>query len=58
MAQLQINISPLAVPTEVHVHLPNGDIAEVPINSLDEETLAELIEEFSTNLLDLASKKS
>lgn len=52
MASLQIKIRPLDVPDTVFIEMPgDGELLELPIEELDEEVLAELIEEFSTNLL-------
>ena len=56
MAALNLTISPFPVPETVEVLLPSGEAVKIPISDLDEETLGELIEAFSTALIKLTEK--
>jgi hypothetical protein len=56
MPSIKLEIIPLRVPDTVVVKIPGGELVEIDVKELDDEMLASLIEEFSTNLLAAAGK--
>lgn len=63
MANVSLKLRPFAVPDKVVVELPPGlkqdgmqPLPTLTLAQLSDETLAELIEEFSTNVLIAAGK--
>ena len=56
MANFQSSIVPIAVPAMVQVKV-GKQFVEVPIEDLTEEQLAELAEEFTQRLFEMAGKE-
>lgn len=56
MASLQIKIQPFEIPDYVNIQVPGGDEVEVPISELDGDTLAAMIEEFATAVMEKAKQ--
>lgn len=56
MPTIKLKIIPFEVPEYVEIEMPNGDTVEVELKELDEEALAELIEGFTTAVLEKAGK--
>ena len=55
MAKLSVTVEPFEVPETVDVSIGSNTM-EVPLEELDEETLATLIEEFTTAVMAKAGK--